>query len=57
MRRKSPIEGRDWGELERFVKATRTEPSAPTRDDVRKKEREHLKSWGRPRRKMEGWPK
>ena len=49
---------RDLDELERVAGIQRTEPRAPTLRDAERLERKLLgRSWGRKRKKMEGWPK
>jgi hypothetical protein len=45
-------------ELEREAQIERTVPRSPTQRDIEKMERKILgRDWGKPRRKMEGWPK
>jgi hypothetical protein len=45
-------------ELEREAGIERNVPRSPTQRDIRERERKILgRDWGKPRRKMEGWPK
>lgn len=49
---------RDLDEVERMAEIERNVVRAPTQNDIRKQERKMLgRLWGKPRRKMEGWPK
>ena len=53
MRRKPRLD-----ELEQVTGIERSVPRSATRADASKLERKILgRSWGRPRKKMEGWPK
>jgi hypothetical protein len=49
---------RDLEEVERMAEIERTELRAPTQSDIRKLELKKLgRTWGKPRKRMEGWPK
>jgi len=49
---------RDDEELEVEVRISRNVPLAPTRRDIDYLERKKLgPSWGKPRRKLRGWPR
>ena len=55
MSRRKP---RNLDELEEMAEIRRTTPRAPTQKDVEHLERKILgRTWGKPRRKLEGWPK
>ena len=55
MSRRKP---RDLDELEDQAEIRRNVLRAPTREDVERLERRILgRTWGKPRKKMEGWPK
>lgn len=49
---------RDLDELERMAEIERNVLRAPTQKDIQRLERKILgRTWGKPRKPMEGWPK
>ena len=55
IRGRSPFRPQTYEEVEYVAEIQRTEPVAPTRADIKRRERQILgPDWGKPRRKYQG---